>query len=136
MINVMNYFDEWNNLKKEINSSHPKVFFKERDIFYVSLGQNVGFEENGKGQKFSRPVIVLRKFNNMVFLCVPLTSSVKEGEFYFNFYFNNKGNSAILSQIKLIDSNRLLSKIGMISDKDFNDMKRKISKLLKLADFS
>jgi len=132
----MNYFDEWNNLKKEINSSHPKVFFKERDIFYVSLGQNVGFEENGKGQKFSRPVIVLRKFNNMVFLCVPLTSSVKEGEFYFNFYFNNKGNSAILSQIKLIDSNRLLSKIGMISDKDFNDMKRKISKLLKLADFS
>ena len=72
----------------------------------------------------------------MVFLCVPLTSSVKEGEFYFNFYFNNKGNSAILSQIKLIDSNRLLSKIGMISDKDFNDMKRKISKLLKLADFS
>lgn len=133
---MIDYFNNWNNLKKKINNKSKKVFFKERDVFYISLGQNVGFEENGKGYKFSRPVVVLRKFNNNIFLCVPLTSAQKDGKFYFSFFFNDRDNSAILSQIKLIDSKRLLSKLGMMPKKDFHKMKRKISKLLKLTDLS
>jgi len=132
----MKDFDTWNKLKKEVNNHDKKVFFKERDIFYVKLGKNVGYEENGKGEDFLRPVIVLRKFNNNVFLCTPLTSAEKNGIFYFQFFFRGKNNNAILSQMRLIDSKRLVSKIGMISREDFFDLKRKISKLLKLTDFS
>ncbi len=46
----MSIFDNWNKLKKSIDNGNKKVFFKERDIFYISLGQNIGYEENGKGK--------------------------------------------------------------------------------------
>ncbi len=127
-------FGEWNKIKKKINISNKKVFFKERDVFYVALGKNVGCEQNGKNEKFSRPVIVLRKFNNNIFLAVPLTTKIKNGEFYFNFFINNRDNSAILSQIKLIDSKRIIKKIGMIPTDSFRGLKIKIGRLLKLSD--
>ena len=132
----MKDFDSWNNIKKQLNDKKTKVFFKERDIFYISFGKNIGYEQDGKGENFERPVIVLRKFNNNVFLCVPLTTKPKDNQFYYTFVFGSKKNGAILSQIKLIDSKRLVNKKGVISKNDFNDLKRKISKLLKLTDFS
>jgi len=135
-MNNMNLFDEWNALKKSLDDRDRRVFFKERDIFYASLGKNIGFEQEGKNDNFSRPVVVLRKFNNSVFLCVPLTTKQKAGIFYFNFCVKNRKNSAILSQIRLIDSKRLVKKLGMVSVDDFENMKRKIGKLLKLTDFS
>ncbi len=133
---TMNLFDDWNNLKKTLNNCNRKVFFKERDIFYAQLGKNVGYEQDGKNSEFSRPVIVLRKFNNNIFLCAPLTTSPKDNKFYFNFIFNKKENGAILSQIRLLDSKRLVNKKGVIDKKDFSALKRKIGKLLKLTDFS
>ncbi len=131
----MNEFNNWNNIKKEIDNKKFKVFFKERDIFYISLGKNVGYEQDGKRESFSRPVIVFRKFSSDVFLCIPLTTAKKDGIFYFNFCLKNKYNNAILSQIKLVDSKRIIKKIGMISKEDFDNLKRKFSKLLKLTEF-
>lgn len=100
----MKDFDKWNNLKKNMNSSLNKVEFKERDIFYTSLGKNIGTEEDGKNDGFERPVIVLRKFSKSSFIAVPLTSRIKESMFYYNFTFSGKKNGTILSQIKLADS--------------------------------
>ncbi len=42
------YFDEWNNVKKKLHySKHNPPLFKERDIWWVSVGTNIGFEEYG-----------------------------------------------------------------------------------------
>ena len=43
-------FDKWNELKKKLhNSEKPKKFyFREREIWWCSLGLNIGFEEDGK----------------------------------------------------------------------------------------
>lgn len=129
-------FNEWNVQKKKINKQKQKVFFKERDVFYVQLGKNIGYEQDGKNFDFARPVIILRKFSNDVFLCVPLITKVKDNQFYFRFIFDDKENRAILSQIRFLDAKRLVNKKGVISKLDFNNLKRKISKLLKFADFS
>lgn len=55
--NVGNYdkdFDGWNIKKKEINSKfHKPPMFKERDIWWISVGINVGFEEDGKHENLS-----------------------------------------------------------------------------------
>jgi mRNA interferase MazF len=32
-------------------------------FFYMKMGKNLGFEQNGKGENFVRPVIILKKFN-------------------------------------------------------------------------
>ncbi|MCK5022049.1 MAG: type II toxin-antitoxin system PemK/MazF family toxin [Candidatus Pacebacteria bacterium] len=129
-------FDKWNQLKKIIEEKDKNIFYKERDIFYVQLGKNIGYEQNGKNTDFARPVIILKKFNNDIFLCIPLTTKPKNNQFHFRFIFNNKENGAILSQIRLLDAKRLVNKKGVISNPDFKGLKRKISKLLKLTDFS
>ena len=128
-------FDQWNGEKKKLELCNQKVFFRERDVFFVCLGVNIGYEQDGKNKNFSRPIIVLRKFNKNIFLGVPLTTQIKNNDFYFNFFVNNRNNSAILSQIRLIDSKRIVKKIGVISIENFKVLKQKIGKLLKLADF-
>ncbi|WP_412725545.1 hypothetical protein [Arcobacter sp. 15-2] len=44
-----NTFDKWNNVKKETQQNKRKLGLKQREIFWVKLGQNIGSEEYGKG---------------------------------------------------------------------------------------
>ncbi len=75
-------FTFWHKLKTWLNNEKPRLFFHEAEIWFCYLGQNIGFEQDGKGKDFLRPVVVIRKFNKMVFWGVPLTSKVKEGIYY------------------------------------------------------
>src|SRR5882762_10483545 len=53
------------------------VYFHEGDIWWVHLGVNVGYEIDGKSSDFSRPVIILRKYNQYSFLALPLTTNAR-----------------------------------------------------------
>lgn len=57
----MKHFDKWNKLKKTIHQNRPEFFVNEREVRYAHLGINVGFEEDGKGGDFKRPVLILKK---------------------------------------------------------------------------
>ena len=72
-------FNEWNNLKQEIQDKEITINIKEKNIYFLSLGQNIGTESYGKGDKFLRPVIVFKKLGKNYFLGIPLTSKVKDG---------------------------------------------------------
>jgi hypothetical protein len=39
----MKKFDEWNKLKQAINQEKNTIIFKERDVFWASIGINVGY---------------------------------------------------------------------------------------------
>ena len=52
--------DNWNNVKQNTQKIDKKVYFKERDVFWLKVGENIGFEQSGKGDKFQRPVLVLK----------------------------------------------------------------------------
>lgn len=132
---IENDFDKWNKVKKDTNKENVLVGFRNRDIFYIKMGQNIGFEQNGKGDNFVRPVIVFKKFNKNMFFGIPLSTQIKEGRFYYYFEFK-KGrtiskNIALLSQLKLYSSNRLLNKIGVINKNDFENIKKKFMELIK-----
>ncbi len=65
----MSDYYKWCDLKNKINFFNRKnLFFKEREVWYCYLGLNVGFEQDGKGDSFLRPVLVLRKLKNVLFL--------------------------------------------------------------------
>lgn len=119
----MKDFDKWNILKKNIDNKEINLYFKEREVWFCYFGCNVGFEQDGKGDNFLRPVLVLKKFNKRIFLCIPLTTKIKNMKYYYKFILNNKDNCVIISQIKLMDSKRLFTKIGKISDIDFLNIK-------------
>ncbi|HRX63954.1 MAG TPA: type II toxin-antitoxin system PemK/MazF family toxin [Candidatus Absconditabacterales bacterium] len=129
----MDVFDKRNEQKRETDKSETKVYFKERDIFFIKMGKNIGREQNGKGAEFARPVIIIKKFTNHLFRGIAITTKEKEGIYYYNFELQkDRGNRiAILSQIKLYDSKRLLSKIGFINKKDFLNIRKKLTELLQ-----
>ena len=126
----MKRLDEWNEVKKQLHNSKRKVYFKERDIFWVSVGVNIGFEQDGKGELFTRPVVIIKKYSNDIFLGIPLTTTQREGSFYFQFEFKNKISTAILVQHKLYSNKRLIKKMGMINKEDFIKLKEALNKLI------
>ena len=121
----------WHNEKEEVNHNKIRPGFYEREIWFCIMGNNIGFEQDWRGDKFLRPIVVIKKFNNEVLWAIPLTTKEKEGKYYFSFVLGNEGvSTAILSQLRLIDAKRLEYKIGNISKSDFKILKTKITQLL------
>ncbi len=115
-------YNDWNNLKKSLSKGESNIFFHEREVWYCSIGKNIGYEEDGKNELFERPILIIKKFNNDIFLSIPLTSSSKDNIYYFKYELNNREYSGILSQIRLLDRKRLSRKIGMIKKSDFKNI--------------
>jgi len=129
----MKKYDDWNRVKKKIDSKEVLITYKERDIFWANIGENIGFEQNGKGSDFMRPILVFRKFTNKMFLGIPLSTQVRDGSFFFQFEFlENKISTALLVQAKMFDVKRLDRRIGMINKDDFKIMEVKMKKLMRL----
>ncbi len=129
----MNDFDSWNKLKKRIDAekNEPDKFPKEGEVWMSGLGKNIGFEQNGSGDNFSRPVLIVKKFNNHMFWVVPLSTKQKNFDFYFNYTDpNSQKVSTILAQMKLISVKRLKRKLYDISDGLFDQMRQKLKSFL------
>lgn len=128
-----NSFNEWNNVKQKTNKKENKVGFKEREIFWLRLGQNIGAEEYGKGNEFQRPVLIVKKLTANIFIGIPLTSTIKNNDYFHEFKYNTKKgeahNSAMILQLKTFDKKRLMTRIGMINRKDYQLICEKVSRL-------
>jgi mRNA-degrading endonuclease toxin of MazEF toxin-antitoxin module len=113
-------FDRWNSIKKGIDTTKEPLFFHEGEIWWVSIGVNVGFEIDGKNDTFSRPVIVLRKYNKLSFLALPLTTSATQNAWKLPIgTVAGKQAFAVMSQIRNIDSHRLYQKITSMKPEQF-----------------
>jgi mRNA interferase MazF len=129
-------FQKWHTEKEKLNETENRLFFHEREIWYCSLGANIGFETDGKGEDFLRPVVIVRKFNNEIFWAVPLTKSKKpiskkSEKYYFAFSFIPEVKSlAVLSQLRLIDACRLRRHVGEINEAEFQELTKKLKTLL------
>lgn len=123
-------FLEWIGLKEKLHLSQEKIpLVSEGQIWWASLGENVGYEINGKNQLFTRPVLILKKLAKEFFLVVPLTSQTKIGSWYVNYKQNGKSYSACIHQIRTIDYRRLSSKLGWFDETDFERIKEGFKKL-------
>ncbi|MCI4405952.1 MAG: type II toxin-antitoxin system PemK/MazF family toxin [Sulfuricurvum sp.] len=127
----MKKFDEWNEVKKQVDTRSNIIQFKEREVYWASVGENVGFEQNGKGVDFARPVLVIKKLNKNLFFGVPLSTQSRMGSFFFEFeLLPNQKSTALLVQAKVYDAKRLAKKIGMIKEEEFKLLKDNLKNLL------
>ncbi len=123
-------FDTWSNQKKKIHKDHVRPHVAEREIWFCALGVNVGFEQDGAGESHLRPVLVLKKFNNEIFWGIPLTRTQRNSPYYYTFTFHDgTRSSAILSQLRLIDSKRLQYKSSVMSQDNFVALTKKLKDL-------
>lgn len=123
-------FDSWNRRKKLIHSAEFRGFVHEREIWWCSLGLNIGYEQDGKHDNFERPILVLRKFNKHIVLGLPLTTKPKDNPYNFSFVHEGVIFAVILSQIRLLSTSRLTRRIRKIDRHLFNKIKQELKNLL------
>ena len=131
MSEILKDFDGWNVVKKKIDQEGENKFYNPRDIWWCSMGVNIGVESDGKKEEYSRPVLVLKGFNKESFLGVALTGKKKEGKYYIPLgMIEDREASANLSQIRLFDTKRLMNRVGMLDETIFELIKKAIKDLL------
>ena len=116
----VNQFIDWTQWKMALNQSPVASFPRKKEIWWASLGHNIGVEVNGKNHRFERPILVLKVFNTEAMFTVALTSQVKESKYSYSFIDSNGIKSSVnMSQLRTISTKRVLRKLGEISDSDF-----------------
>ncbi len=124
-------FIKWAKLKLRIHIvSEIDFYFREREVWWCSLGVNIGHEQDGKNEKFERPMLILKKFNKHIFWGVPLTSQQKSGKYYHKTYYQEHCYCVILSQLRLVSSKRLTRKVRTLAAEEFEEIKVCIKQLL------
>ncbi len=125
----MKDFDKWNEIKKIVNETRSSINVKEGQVFWCKMGLNIGDEIFGKGIFFRRPILVLKKFSQNVFLGLPISSKKKIGSWYY--YIKSHERTVILNQVRIIDRKRLEEKMFEISEKTLQEVRNAICDLIK-----
>lgn len=123
-------FDNWNNLKKIFEKEDRELFAHPREVWWCSLGINLGAEIDGKNDSFERPVLVLHVYSRETMFVLPLTSKAKDDKFHYKVFVKIKDIKTgeyqerpvwvKLTQARVISNKRLLRKVDVISINDFN----------------
>ena len=131
MEEIVNRFVAWIRIKTRIHLSDKLVYFREGEIWWVNLGANVGHEEEGKNDNFERQILVLKKFNEHLLWAIPLTTKTKEDNpYYYQYELGGKEYAAILPQLRMLSSKRLIRRIGMFPLEDYEKIREEIRKLV------
>lgn len=126
-------YDNWNEIKKNLSNREEKFFFKEGDIWWISLGKNLGTESYGKGDTFRRPVLIIKKLNSNSCIVLPLTSKSKVGSWFVDITFQEETKTVLLYQIRMIHNSRFQRRLGVLDETDFKRVKEKLKSLLELS---
>ncbi len=133
MLQICKELQNWFLVKCQLTRRPIKIiFFKQRDIWWCSVGKNIGVESDGKNNKFTRPVLVLKKLNSTSFIGLPLTTKVKNGTWFQQITLRGKVVTVTLNQIRIFSTNRLHSRLARLDNFDFIKTKRALKQLLGL----
>src|SRR3989344_4117139 len=101
-------FDQWNEKKKTTNFHSSYPHFLPGQIWWAQIGQNIATEVVGKGKDFLRPVVIIQRVYGDACLAIPLTTTKREGNYYFCFQDTKcKIQYALLPKIRYLDGKRL-----------------------------
>ena len=125
-------FDGWNVVKKRIHSEEQAVSIRAGEIRWVSCGVNVGSEIDGKGESFTRPVLIAHVIGSVLALVIPLSTKLKDVAGYIPFEFQEKRVSLCIHQMRIISQRRVLVRLGRISGGRLATIKTEIKKFFAL----
>jgi mRNA interferase MazF len=124
-------FTTWHTKKEMLDGQASRPYFYERQIWWVAIGLNIGDEEDGKGNDFARPVLILRKFNQNLFYGLSLSTTSKRGRYYFPLKCQDGSISvALLSHLRDYDTKRLLKKQTKVSKSQFLLLQTRLTELI------
>jgi len=110
---------DWSKVNVVLWDKSTRIVFNEGEIWWCSIGLNIGEEVFGKGANFMRPVLVFKKFTEDSFLGLPLTGSRKSGSWYIPIKLPARESSIMLNQARIIDKKRLQRRMVVLDSLDF-----------------
>lgn len=126
---MLKNFNGWNSAKKNIQNRQNK-FYHVRQIWWCTLGVNIGSEQDGVGVHYWRPVLIIKAINKTTCIVVPLTTSLKQRPFQVIIStVGAKRSTALVSQIRLIDTKRLVNRIDAINSETFQLIKKTVREM-------
>jgi len=123
-------FGRWSIKKENLDKRVRLPIVKEREVFWCAIGINIGDEEDGKNELFSRPVLIFKKFSPNLFWGIPLTTQNKDSEYYVQVQFKGMTNSIMISHLRLYDVKRLGLRIGKLDIAEYNKIIKTIINLV------
>ncbi len=123
-------FDGWNEIKKHTDTESPRLYTV-REIWWCQFGVNIGTEQDGRGDNFLRPALILRGFGPDACLVALLTTSAREHPLRVSIGdVDGQRARANLSQLRVIDTRRLVEKVGFLEKEIFVKIRKTAKGLL------
>lgn len=120
-------FDGWNQQKKQTHERSHAPYAHERELWWCAVGVNIGFEQDGSGEEYRRPVLIIRGISRNTCIVVPLTASPQSHPLRISLgIVDGKEARAIISQLRVIDTKRLVRKIGRLDKTHFSTVKKAV----------
>ncbi len=129
-------FNKWNKIKKDVSMKLISPNCKAREVWWCTIGKNIGVEQSCKDDTFSRPVLVIKVFNRDMFWGLPITSSnSNDKKSNSKFHYDVSGVPKLkgyvtISQLRTFDNKRLIRKIVKIEKEMLEEIKEKIIDIL------
>jgi len=128
---IFKTFVAWIKVKIQTQLSDRVQYFQEGEIWWVSLGQNVGYEANGKNEKFERPVLIIKRFNKDSFWGLSISSQKKLGPYYYSTTTKDVFYCFNLSQLRILSSKRLIRHMTELPKDEFHTLRTLLSNILR-----
>ncbi|MFA6432238.1 MAG: type II toxin-antitoxin system PemK/MazF family toxin [Candidatus Paceibacterota bacterium] len=112
-------FDDWNELAKALDERLP-IYSNTREIWWCSVGMNIGTEIYGKNNLFERPTLIVHLYNSETALILPITGKARNKRFFMPIRLNGKDCYVMLSQPRTISTKRLLKKEKRLPQEEFD----------------
>ena len=124
-------FWKWHEKKEKLHDAASAPFYHEREIWWCALGMNIGSEQDGSGDEYRRPVLILKGLSVKTCLVVPLTTSSKKHLLRPRVgVVEEKEAYALLSQLRVIDTKRLIRKVGYLEKGAFEIIRKAVKDML------
>jgi mRNA interferase MazF len=112
----------WGNYADLLNSTDFEGFFYEREVWWCVLGVNIGSEQDGTGENFERPVLIIKKIRKDLAFIAPLTTKISDYPNRINTSCTGVNSQILMDQIRVVSSKRFMRKIAFLKKSTFQEV--------------
>ncbi len=124
-------FAGWARVAEEIEKRERRDDIYVGGVYWANIGAGIGSEETGKGERFTRPVLVLEKFNERMLFAIPITSQPQLRRGYHEIVVAGETEFLILCQAGVMDALRIEEFIDEVAPGELERIWKHVIKSLK-----
>lgn len=124
-------FWRWAKVASVIEKRKARNEIKVGAVYWCNLGVNIGSTECGKGEYFTRPVLVLAKVNQTRFLIIPISSQKKSGVNYREIVVAGRIEYLLFDQMTTIDERCMGDFVDEVAPGNLRTLQNALLRIMK-----